>query len=713
MSLQINDEYFGELLPYIKNESITDITWNGRDLWLDDLKRGRYKSQVKLSDQFINTFATRIANLANKNFNLSEPLLEAETDDLRISIVDGTVTNTKRSIAIRKTPAVRRLNELKMLEDGYAEAMVLKLLEALVKGHSSIIVTGDVGSGKTELVKYLTKFIPPYERAISIEDNYELRLSSINPNLDCVEIKATMDGPFSYQSAIKAALRQLCKWLLMAEARSKEVINLLEAASTGCIVMTTLHSDDVRKIPDRVVNMMGIDGEEKRNDVYNFFDVGIKVGIIKTDRGIKRSIDQICVMDRDDNENSLYLIYNHGFTGQTLPKNLWQKVVQGAKEDIALFEFLKPDNADSYDIIETPEFAELVEDLEMSMKENLLAESANEGISKFDTPDIENITDVIDLFDEIPEEPPAEDMENIETVDNTNSILTESLENATADDNKIASMETVSNIDDMTYLFDDIQEDELSNKFTAENNNTVVHASPIEATGLIDVPEFPVYKPEDLLSEEVKEEIQDAGRHFRPEDTEISPETFDKYYDDIERAPSAAELSDLDAFFNELDAEREAVDSVNPIFATQVVEPIAELPAQEEPTTEFSAAEITEPAVAESHVSEIPQELKETPENIANVLSLFEQIPASTIKEYGQEAFADIDFEKLEGLSDEALIHELKKQLTINWLNSLSTDELADELRRQIKVIEQCNSTGESIPEHELIRIEAALAGRK
>ena len=222
-----------------------------------------------------------------------------------------------------------------MLESGYAEAMVLKLLKALVKGHSSVIVTGDVGSGKTELVKYLTKFIPQYERTISIEDNYELRLSAINPNLDCVEIKATQDGPFSYQDAIKAALRQLCKWLLMAEARSKEVVQLLEAASTGCIVMTTLHSDDVRKIPDRVVNMMGTDGEEKRNDVYNFFDVGIKVGIVKTDQGIKRSIYQICVLHRDNNENALYLIYNKGFTGQTLPRNLWRKVEEGAKDELA------------------------------------------------------------------------------------------------------------------------------------------------------------------------------------------------------------------------------------------------------------------------------------------------------------------------------------------------------------------------------------------
>lgn len=323
--LEIKDEYFGDLLQYINDDLVTDITWNGHDLWLDNLEKGRYKVDLKLSDEWIEIFSTRIANLANKNFNMSEPLLEAETDNLRISIIDDSVTNTKRSIAIRKTPAVRRLNEKKMLKDQYADEMVILLLEAFVKSHCSVIVTGDVGSGKTELVKYLTKFIPKFERTISIEDNYELRLSSINPELDCVEIKVC--PTFDYTMAIKAALRQLCKWLLMSEARSKEVVQLLEAASTGCSIMTTIHSDDVKKLPDRVVNMMGLDGEEKRNDVYNFFDVGIKIDVNKTAERIERKISQICVLDRDNEKNEMYVIYDDcEFTGENLPRNMLKKM---------------------------------------------------------------------------------------------------------------------------------------------------------------------------------------------------------------------------------------------------------------------------------------------------------------------------------------------------------------------------------------------------
>jgi len=334
MNLNIKEEYYGELLPFIKDEKITDITWNGRALWLDHLEKGRYEVEgFVLTNEFIDRFSTRLANLVNRNFNESQPKLEAETEDLRISVIEPSVTNTGPSIAIRKTPAIRRLNETKMMKDGYANILMLLLLQSLVKGHCSFIVTGDVGSGKTELIKYLTKFIPNHERTISIEDNYELRLAAINPKLDCVEQK--VEPWYTYQDAIKVALRQLCKWLLMSEARSKEVTQLLEAASTGCGIMTTIHSDDVRKLPDRVVNMIGGEaGKEKMNDVYNFFDVGVKVSVSKTEGKIKRWISQIGIFDRENDVNKTIMIYDEGrFTGENLPPNIEKKLKEANVEN--------------------------------------------------------------------------------------------------------------------------------------------------------------------------------------------------------------------------------------------------------------------------------------------------------------------------------------------------------------------------------------------
>ena len=320
-NLKISDAYFGELLPLIENEDITDINWNGKELWIDDLNKGRYLSDIQLDDRFVTSFSTRIANLANKPLNKFNPLLEAETDLLRVSIISSEVTNTGTSISIRKTPPTRRIHRETMYENGYCTELLDLFMQAAVKSGCSIIVGGTPGVGKTEYIKYLTQYIPANERSITIEDNLELRYREINPGYDCIELQ--VHEQFTYTDAIKAALRQLPKRILLSEARSLEVIHLLESASTGTGCMTSIHTDDVKKIPDRILNMMHDLTREKENDIYNFFDIGVLIDKDISNGKISRAITQVCVFDRDEGKNSITMIFdNQEFTDNKIPKNL-------------------------------------------------------------------------------------------------------------------------------------------------------------------------------------------------------------------------------------------------------------------------------------------------------------------------------------------------------------------------------------------------------
>lgn len=310
--LSIKEEYYGDLLPYIKNDLITDITWNGRALWVDHLEKGRYKEELELEPEWVEMFSARLSDLSNTHFNYSKPLLEAETEELRISVLHPDVTNGEYSLAIRKTPAIARLSDMKMLEEDYASKEIVELLKVFVKTDCSIIVIGEVGAGKTELVKYLAGHVPNYQRTVTIEDNYELRLASVYPDLDVNEVKIN-EASFDYRTAIKANLRQKVHNMLLSEARGREMHELLEAASTGCRVITTLHCRDVRKLVDRVCNMLGEEGNNKENDVYTFFDVIIKVAADISEKGIHRSIEQIGLLDRtDDGHNMLRVLYDNG-----------------------------------------------------------------------------------------------------------------------------------------------------------------------------------------------------------------------------------------------------------------------------------------------------------------------------------------------------------------------------------------------------------------
>lgn len=309
-NLVLSEDTFGILLPYIKEKTITDIRWDGNNLWLDDLEKGRILTDIKLEEPFINKFTSRLSDLANTNFNSSSPVLEAETDSLRIACLHPSVTNTGIAITIRKTEAECRLKDDQMIETGYCSEEMLDFLKQAVKARCSFVVTGDVGSGKTELVKKLMQSIPDTATTLTVEDNYELRAKALRPHFDCTEIKVTKNFP--PKAAIKAALRQNTKWLMLSEARSTEAIELLEAASTGCSIATTVHAWDVRNIPDRFENMIGNTNNDVKNDVCSYFDIGILIVKKEGPDGIRRYIDQLCFYEHTEDGNNCYMILDEG-----------------------------------------------------------------------------------------------------------------------------------------------------------------------------------------------------------------------------------------------------------------------------------------------------------------------------------------------------------------------------------------------------------------
>ncbi len=252
-----------------------------------------------LSTDFISRFTSLLASVVSVPFNKMSPVLEAETEELRVSIVHPSVAHSGSTVSLRKIPAVRRLTQEDMILSGYCDERIGNFLKNCVKAHCNVAICGMPGAGKTELLKYMTKFIPSSERVITIEDTLEIHYQKINPGKDCVEMKVA--ERFTYTDAIKACLRQLPKWIILSEARSKEVRYLLESLSTGTYGMTTLHTDDVRNIPDRIKNMAegSLDSDRIINDTYRFINIGVlvKSGIDKEGK-IVRKIEQIGIFDR-------------------------------------------------------------------------------------------------------------------------------------------------------------------------------------------------------------------------------------------------------------------------------------------------------------------------------------------------------------------------------------------------------------------------------
>ena len=316
------DELFSEIAQEINNDNVTDIEWDGYNLWITELGIGSYISGKELSDRYVENVSIKLANIMGVSFNRSRPILEANTEKLRISIWHESRCH-KKSMSIRKIPEYLRFSHKDLVESDYAPESIINLLENSVTAHLSIVVGGQPHAGKTELVKYLSTKIPHNEKAGVYEDNQEIHYRKINPNKKCVEF--FVDDKVTYQDIIKAGLRHNIDWILLSESRGPEVAHLLNSLSTGSYCMTTMHLDEVRDMPDRMYNMLGNSSVNERfiNSVYKYIDL---VVLVECDKHEKRRIKQIGFLSRCNSVNPCCVIYEDGtFTDETVPEDILDK----------------------------------------------------------------------------------------------------------------------------------------------------------------------------------------------------------------------------------------------------------------------------------------------------------------------------------------------------------------------------------------------------
>lgn len=336
IQLKFDKDLFQDLYPYIEDDDITDIRWNGRALWVESLSKGRYKTDTVLSDKFIRIFCDKIALHQDVNFNPSEPKLQASTPTLRLHCIHPSRTGDGTYIiAIRKTPAIARINDKTALDTHYADQFFIHLIDALINSRRKAIVIGDVGAGKTEFLKYCAHFIPNNAPTLTVEDTLEMKLPTLYPEKDIQAI--FVDDKYPTEKVIRDALRLETRYLWLAEARGREITRIMEGASTGCTCWTTVHCEDTWQIPDRIVQMASreSDRDSFENDVFTFFDLGIKIAKKSTENGVHRRVDQVCFFDREDKKNNTIVFMKNGeYTGADFPQSFVDKFIESGYGNI-------------------------------------------------------------------------------------------------------------------------------------------------------------------------------------------------------------------------------------------------------------------------------------------------------------------------------------------------------------------------------------------
>src|SRR5512132_725273 len=118
-----------------------------------------------------------------------------------------------------------------------------------------VLVTGPTGSGKSSTLAAIIDLINEIHsyHIVTIEDPIEFLHTHKNSTIHQRELHS--DTP-SFSVALRAALRQAPKVILVGEMRDRETIEVaLEAAETGHLVLSTLHTIDASKTVDRIIGV--------------------------------------------------------------------------------------------------------------------------------------------------------------------------------------------------------------------------------------------------------------------------------------------------------------------------------------------------------------------------------------------------------------------------------------------------------------------------
>jgi len=140
---------------------------------------------------------------------------------------------------------------LRLSELGFLPKNMERYESSYQKPYGTLLVTGPTGSGKTTtLYATLNILNQPTKNVITVEDPVEYQLEGIN------QIQVNAKAGLTFASALRTILRADPDIILVGEIRDRETAGIaIEAALTGHLVLSTLHTNDSSTTPNRLIEM--------------------------------------------------------------------------------------------------------------------------------------------------------------------------------------------------------------------------------------------------------------------------------------------------------------------------------------------------------------------------------------------------------------------------------------------------------------------------
>jgi pilus assembly protein CpaF len=253
----------GPLEPLLQDNEVSDILVNGYSETFVERRGKLHKTSVRFhDDHHLMQVINRIVSRVGRRIDEASPMVDARLPDgSRVNAVIPPLAIDGPALCIRRFGAFA--NDISFLvARGTLTNEMVTFARAAVGAKLNIIVSGGTGTGKTTMLNCLSSFIPETERILTIEDAAELRLQQ--PHVLRLETRPPNiegQGEITQRDLFKNTLRMRPDRIVVGEVRGAEVLDMLQAMSTGHDgSMATIHANNPRDSMARLEMMMLLSG---------------------------------------------------------------------------------------------------------------------------------------------------------------------------------------------------------------------------------------------------------------------------------------------------------------------------------------------------------------------------------------------------------------------------------------------------------------------
>jgi type IV pilus assembly protein PilB len=225
----------GELVVRFRVDGVlAEATRIPRKLTAGVISRIKIMSDLDIAERRIPQDGRTALNIDGRRVDVrvaTLPLVGGEGAVLRVLDKDGSVVD---------------LDHLGMVEPERS-----RFVEAFSRAHGAVLVTGPTGSGKTTtLYGALTQLHTPEKNIITIEDPVEYELGGVK------QMQINSKAGLGFANGLRSMMRADPDIIMVGEIRDKETAQIaVEAALTGHLVLSTLHTNDAPGAIARLIEM--------------------------------------------------------------------------------------------------------------------------------------------------------------------------------------------------------------------------------------------------------------------------------------------------------------------------------------------------------------------------------------------------------------------------------------------------------------------------